>query len=106
MAARGTEAKAKVIEKIKEAFGQDYIGEYDKKIYLVSSENGEKVQVAISLTCPKVPVATSDAVIDYSRGRDFESMGTAIVAPEVETKAEVTDEELATVQELMARLGL
>lgn len=41
--ARGAEAKNKVIEKIQSAFGADYIGEVDKKIYVWSKENGEKM---------------------------------------------------------------
>ena len=42
--AKGNIAKDKVIEKIAQAFGQNYIGIYDKKVYVWSEENGEKVQ--------------------------------------------------------------
>lgn len=61
MAAKGTVAKAKVIEKIKEALGADFIGEVDKKIYVWADDGGEKIQVALALTCPKVPIEV-DAV--------------------------------------------
>ena len=54
--ARGQEAKNYVAKKLAEAFGADYIGEIDKKYYVWSKENGERVQVAISMTCPKTPV--------------------------------------------------
>ena len=56
MATKGTVAKAKVIEKIKEALGADFIGEVDKKVYVWADDGGEKIQVALSLTCPKVPI--------------------------------------------------
>ena len=45
MAAKGTIAKEKVIKKIEQVFGSDYIGIYDKKIYLWSEENGEKIYI-------------------------------------------------------------
>ena len=50
--AKGTIGKQNVINKIKQAFGADYIGEYDKKIYVWTTENGERIQIALSLTCP------------------------------------------------------
>lgn len=43
MAARGTEAKAYAIKKIAEAFGENYVGEVDKKIYVNCPENGGMV---------------------------------------------------------------
>ena len=61
MAAKGTVAKAKVIEKIKEALGADFIGEVDKKVYVWADDGGERIQIALSLTCPKVPIEV-DAV--------------------------------------------
>ena len=54
--AKGTIGKQNVINKIKAAFGADFIGEYDKKIYVWTQENGERIQIALSLTCPKVQV--------------------------------------------------
>ena len=54
--ARGAVAKQLVIKKIAEAFGDDYIGEFDKKFYVWANENGERVQIAISMTCPKTPI--------------------------------------------------
>ena len=48
MAAKGTQAKIEVLNKIKEAFGKDFIGEIDKKIYVWAQDTGERVQIAIS----------------------------------------------------------
>lgn len=95
--ARGNEAKNQVIQIIKEAFGSNFIGEVDKKIYVEAVENGEKVQVAISLTCPKVPVGRPTVNNDLN----FEEMG-EVALPSVE----YTQKERDTLATLMAKIGL
>ena len=105
--AKGAIAKQNVVKKIQEIFGADFIGEVDKKIYVWTQENGERVQVALSLTCPNVPIEVSGAPIpNFSGGLDFESMGAAVAAPASYTPAEISEEEKQTVADLMARLGL
>ena len=54
MALRGQIAKNYIGNKIVEIFKKDFIKVEDKKIYLLvdDGENG-KVQIAISMTCPK-----------------------------------------------------
>ena len=54
--AKGAVAKENAAKKMAEVFGSNWIGEYDKKYYIWSEENGEKVQIAISMTCPKTPI--------------------------------------------------
>lgn len=105
MAAKGTTAKNNVINKIALAFGADYIGEMDKKIYVWADDGGERVQIAISLTCPKTqvevvnaPARSTDGGIDFTAGTNI---------PAVEAKpAEVTSEETQRIKDLMERLGL
>lgn len=41
--ARGAIAKEEVIRKIADAFGESFIGEVDKKIYLWANDGGERV---------------------------------------------------------------
>ena len=41
--AKGAIAKEVITKKLKEAFGADFIGEVDKKIYIQAPENGEMV---------------------------------------------------------------
>ena len=103
--AKGNIAKSKVTEKIKEAFGADYIGEYDKKWYVWSQENGERVQIAISLTCPKVPVEVSNAPVagDFNFEDDAP---TTVVAAGGFQPAEITEDERDKVRDLMKVLGL
>ena len=105
--AKGTIAKDLVEKKIQAAFGADYIGTVDKKIYVTAMENGEKVQVAISLTCPKVPIVVDNTVQigDFN----FEDPTPAVVTTNATgafIPAEISDEERKTVADLMARLGL
>ena len=106
--ARGSEAKEWVAKKIIECFGQENVIEYDKKLYITTKENGEKIQICITMTCPKTLVgveATPDKSA-FSGGLDFESMGAATATPEAFKPAEITPDEKETVQDLMRRLGL
>lgn len=100
--AKGAEAKANVVQRIQAAFGGDFIGEFDKKIYVWSTEGGEKVQVALALTCPKVAVG----IINQSTTQDFENPTIATAAPTSFEPVEFTDAERTTVEDLMKKLGL
>jgi hypothetical protein len=103
--AKGTIGKQQVADKIKAAFGQDWIGEYDKKYYVWTTENGERIQIAISMTCPKVQVE----VAATTPGGDFNFEDDAPAAPVVATgfaPAEITDEERNNIIEMMKALGL
>ena len=103
--AKGTIGKQNVINKIKQAFGADFIGEYDKKIYIWTTENGERIQIALSLTCPKVPVAISGnpTTGDFNFEDDAPNV---VVAAGAYQPAEITKEERERVNDLMKRLGL
>lgn len=103
--AKGSIAKEKVEQKIIEAFGDDFVGISDKKLYVWAEENGERIQVALTLTCPKVmidggskPMVTS---IADSQELNFETMGTI-----TETKSVISEDEKKNIEELMARLNL
>lgn len=105
MASRGTEAKEKVIDAIRSAFGDKYLGVYDKKVYVLSEENGESIQVAISLTCPKTPIEPNDTTLDFGQGRDFENPNVTFSQPSSNNSV-ISEEERQTIAELMTRLGL
>ena len=102
--ARGAQAKNKVEQIISSAFKDNFLGVYDKKLYVQAEENGEMVQIAISLTCPKTPVVISDKPLNFDNNLNFEDGATIIPHPQAQT--EITDEERQTVKELMERLGL
>ena len=106
--ARGAIGKQNVINKIKEAFGTDFIGEYDKKIYVFANDGGEQVQIAISLTCPKNPIQV-DASVSLDDG-DFDftddTPKTSKVAVSAAPPAEITEDEKKNIVDLMKKLGL
>lgn len=102
--AKGTIAKQEVIKKIQSAFGTDFLGEFDKKIYVQAQENGEMVQIAMALTCPKTPVAVSNAPIIKGDRMDFSDESTII--PVNSSNTEISEEERQTIADMMARFGL
>ena len=103
--ARGTIGKQNVINKIKEAFGTDFIGEYDKKIYVYTQENGERIQIALSLTCPKVQVAVADAPATGDFNFEDDAPSTVVAAGAFQP-ADITTEERERVNDWMKKLGL
>lgn len=103
--ARGTIAKQNVVNQLQSAFGQNWIGEYDKKYYVWSQENGERIQIAISLTCPKVPVEVSSAPIAGDFNFEDDAPGVVVAAGGYQP-AEITDEERDRVRDLMRLLNL
>ena len=105
--AKGSLAKEVVQNKIAEIFGQDYIGEFNKKIYVWANENGEKIQIAITLTCPKEPIEIPDNLIQENEDWDFsDEPKTKTVAVTNAAPAEITEQEKQNIADLMARLGL
>ena len=99
--ARGAIAKTTVENKIREAFGSDFVGVSDKKLYVWADDEGERVQIAISLTCPKVPLGGTTV----SEGLNFDDMP-AQATPEAFKPAELTENETENVRKLLQELGL
>lgn len=94
---RGNEAKTNLINRFRAAVGDDFICEKDKKFYFWSSENGERVQVAVSMTVPKVPVECT------APGGDLDFSDDSTTRQEV---VEMKEDEKATLDRLMKELGL
>ncbi len=93
MAVKGAIAKSYIEKKISEIFGQDYVGNYNGKLYINCKENNETVQIAITLTCPKTPIEAK----------------TETTISEVATNnnsAEISQEELNNITELMKKVGI
>lgn len=106
--ARGSIAKENVTKKIASVFGSDFIGEYDKKVYVWANDGGERVQIALSLTCPKnfIEVATN---VDTDGGDwDFsdDAPTNTKVAVTNAPPAEITQEEQDNLRTLLEKLGL
>ena len=106
--ARGNEAKEKLMNKIIQMPNVSFIGCYDKKYYFFEEENGEQVQIAISLTCPKNPIQIDSSISLDDGDLDFtdDAPKTSKVAVSAALPAEITEEEKKNIADLMAKLGL
>ena len=107
--AKGSIAKEIVINKIEQAFGEDFVGVVDNKAYVWAKENGEKLQIAISLTCPKNPISiggvpATTGALDFGGGMDFEAMEGGEPIPS--KQMEISEQEKQNISDLMKRLGL
>lgn len=94
---RGDLAKQSAIATIQAAFGDDFVGLIDKKLYVNVKDgpNGEVVQLSIALTMPKTPVSASAA---DGNAAAWESKPA--------TPTELSAEDKAKVADLCARLGI
>lgn len=99
MASKGSIAKQNIQAKLKEVFGEDFIGEIDKKVYLWADDGGQKVQIALAMTCPKNPVGPVSA--DMANATDGTIFSNSTGDPK-----EVTEEEKQNLRDLMARLNI
>ena len=105
--AKGAVAKTNVISKIASAFGDDYIGEVDKKVYVWADDGGERVQIAIAMTCPKNPVEAPGVAVTISDNSEGHNWDEPAASPAVSTvRAEVTEEEKQRIADMMAKFGL
>lgn len=108
MAARGSVAKENVIKKLAQAFGNDFIGENDKKIYLWANDGGERVQIALTLTCPKTFIDAPNAAAPSENLGDWDFRD-EVPKPMAATKAEpavITEQETENIANLLKKLGL
>lgn len=99
MASKGSIAKQNIQAKLKEVFGEDFIGEIDKKVYLWADDGGQKVQIALAMTCPKNPVGPVST--DMANAADGTIFSNFTGDPK-----EVTEEEKQNLRNLMARLNI
>lgn len=97
---RGDAAKQSAIATIQEAFGEGFVGYIDKKAYVNVRDgaNGEVVQLAISITMPKVPIdATAASPTTDPNAAPWEAKPA--------TPTELSAEDKEKVSMLMERLG-
>ena len=64
MAARGSEAKAAITAKIMETFQGAFMNE--KELRIPFTENGERVEIKVTLTCAKTNVGNNDIIGAFS----------------------------------------
>ena len=103
--ARGEAAKEEIINRLLNTFEGSF--KFDKEIRIPMMENGEEVQIKVTLTCAKVNVDRgSDAALpEESQTKDKLTVGSISNATD-SSLIEPTAEEKANVKALMERLGL
>lgn len=108
MAVKGTLAKEYVDSKLKEAFGEDYIGLKSGKIYVMApDEGGIKIQVALSMTCPKAEIFAEEKSggafsLEDNSTVEMKEIKTEKVIKEVKPSGEETER----IKKMLATLGL
>ena len=109
MAAKGQAVKQEVMATILETFGDKaFLYNSGKEIRINCAENGEPVQIKVTLTAAKVAVEAGEdnAVPGAGIKKDNASPFPEPLENKADVKVEVTDEEKANVAKLMASLGL
>lgn len=102
--ARGAVAKATVENRIREAFGADFVGSNGKELFVWADDGNERVQIKIAMTCPKTNYEGGDvmAAATFNTAASASTDWTSqTVAP-----VELTEDEKQTVNSLLERLGL
>ena len=96
MAARGAEAKQIITDKILQTFEGSFI--YGKEIRVPLQENGERVEIKVTLTCAKENVGGNSAFAEPQSETSQPAQASVPAAP--------TEQEKANIADLMSRLGL
>lgn len=97
---KGNIAKKFVFDAIKEVFGTAYAGEKDGKLYLNLDEDGVPVQVALSITCPKVPF-----VADGATPTSAPAASPAFPEPEKQVAPDVSKDEDEMISKFISSFG-
>lgn len=94
--ARGSLAKQKITEKLINLFGDSYIGTQNNKLYILEDDGGEKLQIAITLTCPKEGIEIKKQQSELAETNSNPNLRSVTIS----------DSERKEVEDIMERLGL
>ena len=97
--AKGTQAKEAIVQKILDTFEGSF--KYDKEIRIPFEENGEIIQIKVTLTCAKTNVENGADTAQPSGVNSEVPFSTGVV-----TQRELTTEEKTEVHNLIQRLNL
>ena len=100
MAAKGAEAKSAISEKILDIFPNAF--EYGKELRIPYEENGEEVQIKVTLTCAKVNVSNPN--LETSENSEEDNAVSPSTSPR--DLSEPSVEEKETLEELISKLNL
>ena len=105
MAAKGTEAKKIIMNKILESFPNSFLYNDGKEIRINIQENGEVVQIKVALTCAKVAVEGGDDTI-LPGEKTAATAGVKLTGTSEKVPQEPTAEEKERLTTLLNKLGL
>ena len=105
MAAKGTEAKKIIMNKILESFPNSFLYNDGKEIRINIQENGEVVQIKVALTCAKVAVEGGDDTI-LPGEKTAATAGVKPAGTNEKIPQEPTAEEKERLTTLLNKLGL
>lgn len=103
--AKGAESKTKVFEQLQKMF-PDSFWNGPKEFRIPMEENGERVELKVTLTCAKENVGVSDS-IDFSSSNESTSNNTTVGSEDcdVSLSGEPTEEEMENIKNLAEALG-
>ncbi len=103
--AKGAESKTKVFEQLQKMF-PDSFWNGPKEFRIPMEENGERVELKVTLTCAKENVGVSDS-IDFSNSNESTSDNTVVESEDRDTaySGEPTEEEMENIKNLAEALG-
>ena len=102
MAVKGAIFKKEITDKILATFPGSFLYNDGKEIRVVGMEEGQEIQVKVSLTCAKTNVEPNG---ENAMPGIVATVSSTVETP-ISTNTEVTAEEKQNVQKLMAALGL
>lgn len=107
--AKGGTSKDKIIDALKAALPEHWVGVDDKKRAVFEfMEDGEPIQVAVALSCPKtlIPRQGTPSPTITTPSSDTGAFVTAEAAAKEKEKLEISDEERKNVDTLLTNLGI
>ena len=102
--AKGAESKTKVFKQLQKMFPESFWNG-PKEFRIPMEENGERVELKVTLTCAKENVGVSDS-IDFSSSSESTSDNTLVESEDRDASSgEPTEEEMENIKNLAEALG-
>ena len=106
MAAKGTESKAIIFNKLMELFSNCFWEDENKILRIPMTENGDIVEIKVSLTAAKTNLGETGAPASAFSPPGAEEVSGYMTPPVSSETLEVSQEEKENVANLLASLGL
>lgn len=105
--AKGNLAKNEIFTKIIDIFPDSFMYNDNKELRINLTENGDPVQIKVTLTCAKTPVAPSENDVNETKAVQTSTSGELNWNDDIPFKIEEpTEEEKQNVARLVKNLGL